>query len=245
MTAAMTPLPVPEPFFGLYRVGKLAHLEQLRQGRLRMRHLAHYAAEENALQPFHDPMEGLVAHFQADRINITFGPPGREILLNAKTGLVGQVPIWRSSGNPTLCFATLRPDGIEAGPVTTVTTEELAVSIRPPPGMDKFGEHAFVITDAQEFAKRVAAACKHKHITVRRGCVRYIDPQAFHGTIPRDAHGFVKRLQYSDEKEYRFVLDGHDLPDPFVLEVGSLDDITMVVALSDFRSGLRVELRKP
>ena len=99
------------------------------------------------------------------------------------------------------------------------------------------GQHAVVVKDQTEFLARVRKAARRLGYDDRRGPVEYYD------TYPSDAalhfftsgriqwyHAFLKSRRYEKQREYRFAFNTNTVgDDPLKLNVGRLDDITMLV----------------
>ena len=99
------------------------------------------------------------------------------------------------------------------------------------------GKHAVVVLDQTEFLARVRNAARKHGYEDRRGPVEYYD------TYPSDAalhfftsgriqwyHAFLKPRRYEKQREYRFAFNTNTVgDDPLELDVGRLDDITLVV----------------
>jgi hypothetical protein len=100
-----------------------------------------------------------------------------------------------------------------------------------------FGDHVLVLRP--EFVERVRAACRQQKIAIGHGLVKYIDESAAHGKIPPRLVGFVKLKRFEWQREYRFVFEAAEpLPDPFILDVGPLHDVSMLMTLDDFKKGV-------
>ncbi len=110
-----------------------------------------------------------------------------------------------------------------------------------PESMNKFGTHVWVITNGDEFVKRLRDAAARQNVRVFGSLVKYVDPSRVHGGIPREMAPFVKRDAFKDEREYRFVFSStRQLPDPFVLDVGQLADISVVANIEELRRDWRI-----
>ena len=105
------------------------------------------------------------------------------------------------------------------------------------------GEHAVVIKNTTEFLKRVDAAVKKSGYGLRRGLVRYYDPEIGTPVFASDVDTiFSKRLSYQHQKEYRFAIDKGDLGcDPITLDIGPIGDIAFQMQASEFNSSLRLQ----
>lgn len=124
----------------------------------------------------------------------------------------------------------------------TVGEEELLAFkkyIDLPPTMDAFGTHVWIIRNGDEFLARVRAACRRLGISGRSDLVSYVDEGTTHGRVPPHLIGFTKMRRFAPEREYRLIFDSSEpLEDPFEIDVGSLEDISMIVALDEFRNAV-------
>ncbi|HEY0480033.1 MAG TPA: hypothetical protein VGD37_21080 [Kofleriaceae bacterium] len=228
----------------LLKAGREDHMNALRDGKLFCRRLSYYSEFEGDPAPHQDAHEGLACVYQSDRIKVTFTPAdgGKPIALSARNGLVGPVFVSVRHENPVFCL-----HAVHTGDWThrTFGDDELAAfkaSLQVPASMDKFGSHVWVITNGLEFNRRLRAACAAQKIRCRGKLVRYVDPRRIHGTVPRGARGFVKLDSFAEEREYRFSFEAaRELGDPFVLDVGSLHDVSEVTTLAAFRSGWSID----
>lgn len=74
--------------------------------------------------------------------------------------------------------------------------------------------------------------------------MHYVDAHAMHGTIPDELVGFVKLDKFTAEREFRYIFHAKErMEDVFVLNVGSLRDISVIVPIEEFRKEFRIELR--
>jgi hypothetical protein len=240
---ATTLLPKPNvKLLCLTKIGLREHLLGLQQGHLRCRHLSFYKRIEGSPLHFQDPDEGLLGIYQAGLVELSFTPPDHApIVMNSGNGLLGQVIITTDLDNPIFCM-----HAIHTGDWThrTFGAEELAAfkeSLQIPAEMDRFGTHILVITNGLEFLRRVRRACVSQQIRLSCGLVRYVEPSRVHGPVPKHLSTFTKRTCFKHEREYRFQLTRLlGFPDPFALEVGPLEDISIVAPLNEFRQQWRV-----
>lgn len=222
----------------LLKIAKRERLEQIQAGKLYCRHLKYYRdGEGGAPQPWQDRDEGVAGIFQSKSIRIVLTmPDGAEHVIDAEGGLVDQVKFSRDLNVPAFCL-----HAIHSGEWTREFGQsELADFMKyievPERMKPDFGDHVLVL--GPEFVERVRAACRQK-LDLRHGLVRYIDDRAAHGKIPADLVGFVKLKKFDWQREYRFVFEAAErLPDPFVLDVGPLHDVSMLMTLDEFKKGV-------
>jgi hypothetical protein len=223
--------------FALLKVGKYEHLRQLQEGKLRFRHLEYYKKIEGEKEPFHDDHEGLISIMQADSVQLMISVPGKPPhTISASTGLVGQVTINVKKTASVLCLFAVH---LENWPEREFTEDEKKIyeaQLQLTDAVKEFGDSVWVITKSDVFLDRVRAACDKSKLPLRGGLVKYVERSKFHGFIPDHLIGYVKLSTFSKQREYRFLLDcAEPLPDPFVLDVGSLEDASIITPVDDFR----------
>lgn len=228
----------------LVKIGQIEHLEALRQGRLWARHLEFYKQVEGPPLAHQDSQEGLRGVYQATRIEVRIEPPGQDpIILSSDNGLIGQVLVSADLAVPALCLHAIHTGEWTNRQIGEAELELFRRHLEIPESMSKFGTHALCIYNVQAFQRRIEKACSAQNIQLSRRFVRYVDPERIHGGIPTALTGFVKKSSFKDEREYRYLFRAaQTLPDPFILEVGSLEDITNIIPLTDFNSQIRVDL---
>lgn len=228
----------------MVKFGDEENLKKLAEGKIYCRHLAYYKAEENRGKVFYDQHEGLAGFYQAKNISIQFMPKGLPpVVLSSETGLVGQIPVSLNLKNPAFCLHAIHTGEWTNRKFTENELDEVKAFLQIPQKMEDGykKKHVWVIANGKEFNARLGKACKSKNIGLNGDLVRYIDV-GFHGTIPKKLSGFVKTNDFSHEREYRYVFDtNYDLPDPFILDVGSLKDISMVVPFEEFKNNWSIQ----
>lgn len=106
--------------------------------------------------------------------------------------------------------------------------------------MRKFGDMALVITDENEFVKRVEIAAKKAGFTAHYDAVKYYDPSIDYVNIILSALqgnwnlAFWKRKNYEYQQEVRFVFspDVEDFSkdiDHIILDIGDISDISWIL----------------
>jgi hypothetical protein len=227
----------------LVKVGAKPHLEELARGRLRFRSLAFYSDLESKGQAHHDGNEGLAGLFQSERIRIVLKAAGQEIEISKETGLVDQVVVREMRERTVLCLHAIHTGKWTDREFSEEEVPEAIRDIEIPKGMDRYGDHAWVITNGDAFKARLRAAVRREKLGLRAQLVRYVDFAAVHGRVPSELRGFVKNAaDHADEREYRVAIDAAtSLPDPYYLDVGDLSDISIIVPLK----GMRLSLLPP
>ena len=84
---------------------------------------------------------------------------------------------------------------------------------------------------------------ERKTIKLHRKLVSYYNPAIFHGTINGIEAVFMKRDEYKDQREFRFVIDtGIAGIDPIDLYIGDMRDISMRCNIEEANRTLSLSL---
>jgi hypothetical protein len=228
----------------LLKVGREEHMRELREGKLFCRRLSFYSEIEGALLPHQDPDEGLLGVYQSERINISFQPNEEvdPIMINSDAGLIGEVKVSGNYNDPVFCLHAVHTGDWTHRTFGENELEAFRAALQVPASMDKFGSHVWLITHEEAFLARLRSACAAQGIGFRRGRVRYIDQHSVHGAVPQSLRGFVKLDSFKEEREYRIYFhSARELPDPFILDIGPLHDISHVTTLAEFRQGWQIK----
>ena len=108
----------------------------------------------------------------------------------------------------------------------------------------KLGRYAVVITNTQEFLRRVKAAAHRMGYKICRGLMKYYDPEVGTPLGPLDIRIiFTKRKKFSHEREFRFAIDTGTLgSEPITLNIGKIDDIAIRMDTSDINRQLSISI---
>ncbi len=111
-----------------------------------------------------------------------------------------------------------------------------------------FGDTALLITNKNEFIKRMVIAAKREKMKLYAGFVSYYNPGTDNAnmilSLIDGMHNiaFWKRNRYSLQQEYRFLLHSPNTDkDHFILEIGDISDISVVMKTS---SALNARIEK-
>jgi hypothetical protein len=98
----------------------------------------------------------------------------------------------------------------------------------------KFGDSFVLVTNTNEFLRRVGNATQAFNLSATGGLIEYIDKSTHSGGIGR----FRKDKEYAHQREFRIVVEPGSV-DPIKLQVGDLSDITSeVIPIEDADSVL-------
>lgn len=240
-TLALTPLDT--KLLCLLKVGEQQHIESLADGKIYCRYMTYYKNPQFKDSPFYDEHEGLATVLQSDMVKLNISSSGGEKFeIGSEEGLVGSVNIAANLELPTFCL-----HAIHTGDWThkQFTEAEIAVFrnyLQIPDEMFKFKNYVCVIMDFGKFLERLGKAIDDKGIGARHGFIRYVDLTKVHGKVSNHMLGFIKQMRHSNEREYRFIFSAKEkLSDPFMLDLGSLRDITKVMPLREFMDSFEVD----
>jgi hypothetical protein len=227
--------------FTVLKVGARQHLEELAEGHLRFRRLSFYQAEENRDQPFHDQNEGLLVVAQASQTQMFIEFQGKETVI---PGLTGQVVIRAVLDLPVMCLFSIDCGDWVDRLVGKEDLPHMLESMNVPPEMNKSGDTVWVIRNLEAFLLRVKAAARAQGLEMSGRRMTYIDLKRVHDQVKREDLGFVKDARFQHEREFRIRIEpSSPLPDPFVLDVGDLRDISTVMPLDKFRKSINLAMK--
>lgn len=104
----------------------------------------------------------------------------------------------------------------------------------------KLGDIA-VVVNAGEFMLRVKRAIDKRGYKFAASLVEYYDPTTFHGKFRFDQIPFRKRTEFSDQKEYRIVVDTNTKgQDALEIEIGDIGDISAKMVAANLNNEFRV-----
>lgn len=135
-----------------------------------------------------DPMEGVVAWYQLNKIKLEIG--GHEIPSNENA-----VPIAIYSnellGKQCLLYIySLNSRGHDTVSAETIRDFKRTLEIHE--ACYGLGAYCVAVLNAQEFINRCQAAVKSLNVTGKLGLVDYFDELTFSGALPQERHGFQK-----------------------------------------------------
>lgn len=212
--------------YSLMKFGAREHMAELRTtGRLRMPTLDYFRGiEDNCFRG--DPYETVAAFYQPDQIELRVGDiiiPSHEMAAPVRVTLDarGELHVFSLFA---LSDQSVRR-ALEGGPPVDERCLE-------------FGDSAVLFTDAAEFLDRVMRAAEVAGVSVARSLVHYVDPSTHHGELSP----FNKIEAYSWQSEYRIVVapSGRDVA---YLELGSLEDISLLVEAAEVNKSLKIGLK--
>lgn len=216
-----------------------SHAEAFRRGELYMKTIRMFKEHKDESGELRgDPMEGVVAWYQPNKIKLEIG--GREIPSNEIA-----VPIAIYSNelleNNAFFIYSLNSRGYDTISAETIRDFKRTLEIHE--ACYGLGAYCVAVLNAQEFINRCQAAVKSLNVTGKLGLVDYFDELTFSGALPQERHGFQKRSFFSHQREYRILIDLNREPDIYTMPVGDLGDITtQVITPDEFNRQLGIRL---
>ncbi len=107
------------------------------------------------------------------------------------------------------------------------------------------GEHAIIITNRQEFFRRISVAAEQSGYGFCGGLVTYYDPEVGTPTTRPDIETiFHKRKEYEYQNEFRIAVDANlNEPTPRILSIGDISDIAFLMRTAEINRQMRFEVR--
>lgn len=220
---------------------KIEYAEAFRAGKLRFRKLGffrEYVDVNGELRG--DSFEGVGVLLQPAQIG-AFSVGGHNI---DPKELVGPICLQSSEKDwSVLCFYALTNAGLEDA---RMTLEQWKEALRLHDHCYGLGSYVVTVTRLDDFAERVRRALHNAHFKFARSLVEYYDPDTFHGAFPAGAAPFRKRKSFEHQREYRFAIYAdEDTPDPLVIDIGDISDISQLVSTEEFNRLLEVVPSEP
>ncbi|MDT9547604.1 MAG: hypothetical protein RI826_09750 [Chlorobium phaeovibrioides] len=185
-----------------------------------------------------DPMEGIVAWYQPDKIKLEVG--GHEIPSNE---IAAPIAIRNNEllNKNAFCIYSLNSQGHEI--VSRETIKDFKRTLEIHEACYGLGAYCVAVLNAQEFIDRCQVAISSLNVAGELGLVDYFEELTFSGVLPKERHGFQKRSFFSHQREYRILIDLNRVPDIFTMSVGDLSDITtQVITPHEFNRQLEISL---
>ncbi|WP_218110308.1 hypothetical protein [Oligoflexus tunisiensis] len=227
----------------LLKAGKKEHMDMLADGKIRCNSLNYFRSIENKGRAFHDGDEGLKGVYQSDKITLKITTKDKVHVIDSSNGLTGVVKFSVGLDCTCFCMHTIHAGEWSHKQIPETDLEAFKNSVAVPDSLAKFGDHVWVIFDHEKFKERLLIAVDREKLNIEAGLVSYVDFSSAHGMVQSDRIGFVKSSEYADEREFRFIFSGRKMGSPFVLDLGSLQDISKVMPLDDFKRNMKIEFR--
>lgn len=217
--------------------------ERFLDGHLYMNSLGYFRRyEEGATANIADRHEGTSMLLQPGQFTMTInsdGIPGGQFTIPAED-LAGPVVIQNNQYDllNVLCVYALSERGHAFGSEEDferfVDAQMMSFEV------GGLGGYAAIVVDTKTFQERVLRAVREQGFKGAAGLVEYYDPTSFHGEFEDVQAVLSKRVEYSHQREYRYVLDrGVGVEEPYTLEVGSLRDIAIGCRTSEVNGHIR------
>jgi hypothetical protein len=217
----------------------MEHAEQLRNGLIYMNKLktfSGYRDSEGLLRS--DPFEGVVAIFQPDKVKLEF--QGRQI---DTKDISGPILMHDNALMEKYAFCMYSINSKNWQQIREDEVEDFQKDMKVHEQVYGLGSYAVLFINSQEFKQRLESALHTKGYDYRLGFVEYYDELKVTGFLEQAKWGFHKRADFRILNEYRLLIDTpiSSLDDLFLLDVGSLRDISIVVPSSDINGSLKIQ----
>lgn len=212
----------PSPVLGLLKFGTYNHIEQLiREGHLYMNPLSYFiSGEADALRA--DAHEGTLVSMQPDKARLSVEVDGQ---FHEIPGICGPIS-YRTDAMLRVnvyCMFAVRP-----------SRESELID----PRNIAFGDSYALLTDGDEFLRRVQRAAAAQSLTVTWRPVEYVERGTYHGKMGV----FRKFSTFAYQSEFRIAMFP-GTGTPFSLRVGDLSDIALMGASDSVNRRLRLSDR--
>jgi hypothetical protein len=203
----------------LFKFGKREHIEQfVNDGHLYMNSLNYFKTLEN-VSPRKDEHESASFSLQANGGKLRMEQDGK----------------WIDVG--TINGAIISSDGKEH--ITNVFCmyafrESASKSLIDPRNFE-FGDTFAVLTNGNEFLRRVRETAKRENIALKQGLIDYVDRATYNGALGM----FRKFSEFAYQSEFRVaVVTGKDAP--YSIKIGNISDISMIGPLAEVNRRMRI-----
>jgi len=218
------------------------HAEDLQNGLLYMNKLKtfrEYRDLDGHLRS--DPYEGVIGIFQPDKVKIEFqGTP-----IDTKS-IVAPILVHDKLLLEKYAFCMYSVNSQNWTQVRGEELEQFRSDLAIHEEVYGLGPYATVITDTTMFVQRIRAAMTSKGHSWRLALVEYYDSSAQMGFFDQSLWGFHKRHEFQLLQECRLIID--DLQSttdgPFMFDVGSLRDISIVTPSAYLKDSLNIDPRE-
>lgn len=216
-----------------------SHAEAFRKGDLFMKTIRMFKEHKDESGELRgDPMEGVVAWYQPDKIKLEIN--GQEV---AGSEIAAPIAIHSNEllEQNAFCIYSLNSRGHET--VSAETIKDFKRTLEIHEACYGLGAYCVAVLNVQEFINRCQEKVKSLNIDGTLGLVDYFDELTFNGTLPKEMHGFQKRSFFSHQREYRVLVDLRREPDIYTMNIGDLSDITTeVITPDEFNRQLEITL---
>ena len=213
-------------FFLVKFFDNLNHADDFVHGRVFANRLSRFKkAEDSDESGRMDRHEGTIGWMQPGECRLTLNG------MDMSDDLAGPVQIqknWLNHLN-VFCVHAAHSGDLELASLSNDNIESLRQELMIPDECSALGKYAVVVKNVTEFINRMRSSAQAKNYRiVRCGLVKYYDPATFHGNFRDVESVFRKQVQYSFQREFRFVIDSGSLGEcPLVIDIGDIRDITL------------------
>ena len=186
-----------------------------------------------------DPMEGVVAWYQPDKIKVEID--GLEI---PSKDIAAPIAMHSDALLDKNAFCIYSLNSRDHDQISKETISDFKRTLEVHEACYGLGAYCVAVLNAQEFINRCQRVIKEIDVNGSLGLVDYFDEATFHGALPEERHGYQKRSLFKHQREYRVLLDfDKQPPNIYTMNIGDLSDITTgVITPDEFNKRLEVML---
>ena len=104
----------------------------------------------------------------------------------------------------------------------------------------KFGEYLVVITSPKIFLERITSALQNSGLSAQVGLVEYYDEKT-HLSFEENKEVFHKVSNFSYQQEYRIAVNTNIDNKPYILNIGNLEDISIILTIDEFNQNIALK----
>jgi hypothetical protein len=203
----------------LIKIGQEEHIDSLIKGKMYMKNLKYYKGQETENEQRYDCNEGDV--FQYKSVDIEFSDVGKNDF--KKLG-VGDIRVKDNEilNNPIFCMFSITNNNFDKR-----LKDQYIYSLDS--DLLKFGDYSLLINDTKEFYKRINNKMSEIKKSYRYSSIEYVDYSVYDGLLGP----FRKDIEYKKQKEWRLWIYDLLVEDHYILDIGSIKDISIKVKTED------------
>ncbi|CAN2042496.1 conserved hypothetical protein [Candidatus Magnetomoraceae bacterium gMMP-15] len=186
-----------------------------------------------------DKYEGLCAIYQPDKIQTL--KMGNHCV--SPSSLTSPIVIYGDDllSHNVFCLYSLNTQGFDSVSSETLTEFKRALGLHT--SCFGLGNYCVYIYNPAAFISRCQSTLNNLYVTGNMGLVEYVDENEFHGKLPENKLGFQKRSLFKQQREYRIKVDtGRVSPEPYILDIGDINDISGMYSPQEFNEQLKIRL---
>ena len=197
-------------------------MQDFRDGKLYMNSLAYFKNIEIIDdKPRYDSDEGIRSYWQPEQCTL-------ELNGHKFNNITNPIKLYFSSNNCKNIFC-----------MWSISSENdiLRGNIHIDEENKKFGKYLVVITSPKIFLERITSALKDNGLSSQIGLVEYYDENTS-VSFEENKEIFHKVSNFSYQQEYRIVVNTNSYNRPYILNIGNLEDISIILTIDEFNQNI-------